>query len=410
MSDYTTHAQPSRISPGEFTLLIALMMSVVAISIDALLPALGVLGHEVVLSHPNQPQYLISVLFFGMAIGQLICGPLSDALGRKKILYVGLVMVIAGSGISFFATSIEGLLFGRFVQGLGVAGPYVSAISIVRDKYVGNDMARVMSLVMMIFILVPAIAPSLGEGVMLVASWRYIFVLYMVYASIIALWVFWRLDETLPPQHRIPFSRRGFSEGFREVISNRATVFYTLCAGLFFGSFIGYLNSSQQIFQELFATGKLFSVYFGLLALVFGAASMVNAHFVRRWGMAYLCSRAVLGIIASSAVFLLLHLLVSPSLWMFLVYASVLFFCFALVFGNINSLAMEPMGHVAGIASAIIGASSSLMSLVIGTFIGQLYNGTLVPVTAGFLAASSLALVLFYRAQREAASALVDAE
>lgn len=406
MSDYTTHARPSRISAQEFTVLIALMMSVVAISIDALLPALGLIGQEVVLSHPNQPQYLISVLFLGMALGQLVCGPLSDATGRKKILYVGLTLVLVGSSICFFATTIEGLLIGRFIQGLGVAGPYVSAISIVRDKYVGNDMARVMSLVMMIFILVPAIAPSLGEAVMLISSWRYIFVLYLVYAAIIAVWIFFRLDETLPKSHRIPFTVTGFSDGFKEVVSNRATVCYTVCAGLFFGSFIGYLNSSQQIFQEMFSTGKLFSLYFGVLALVFGGASLVNARFVQRWGMVYLCSRAVMGIIASSAAFLLLQAFVVPSLWMFLIYACVLFFCFALVFGNINSLAMEPMGHVAGIASAVIGASSSLMSLVIGTSIGQLYNGTLVPVTTGFLVASCVALVIFFFAAKNTRNAL----
>jgi len=400
MSDYTTHAQPSRISSFEFTALIAMMMSVVAISIDALLPALGLVGQEVVLSHPNQPQYLISMLFLGSALGQLVCGPLSDAIGRKKILYGGLTLVLLGSCICFFSYTIEGLLLGRFIQGLGVAGPYVSAISIVRDKYVGRDMARLMSLGMMVFILVPAIAPSLGEAVMLISSWRYIFVLYLVYAVAIAVWIFFRLEETLPKAHRIPFTTKGFLDGFKEVISNRATVGYTLCAGLFFGSFIGYLNSSQQIFQEMFATGKLFSLYFGLLALVFGGASLVNARFVKRWGMVYLCSRAVIGIITSSAIFLLLQLWLVPSLWMFLIYACVLFFCFALVFGNVNSLAMEPMGHVAGIASAVIGASSSLMSLTIGTAIGQMYNGTLIPVTTGFLIASCLALVIFFLAAK----------
>src|SRR5690606_31444721 len=227
---------------------------------------------------------------------------------------------------------------------LGVAGPYISAISIVRDKYAGNEMARIMSLVMMIFIMVPAIAPSLGQAVLLVSSWRYIFVLYVVYALIIGVWIFLRLEETLPADNRIPFTRKGFIEGFKEVISNYSTMCYTLCMGLFFGSFMGYLNSSQQIFQELFNTGKMFTVYFGVLALLFGAASMVNARFVLKWGVEYLCNRATMGIILRTGIFIIIQLIVPPTLWMFLIYAAVVFFCFGLVFGNINAMAMEPMG------------------------------------------------------------------
>lgn len=410
MTDYSTHPVASRISPGEFTLLVALMMSIVAISIDALLPALGFIASAVPLDYPNQVQYVISMLFLGMALGQLVCGPLSDALGRKKILYGGIVLFLAGSLVCFFATSIDELLLGRFIQGVGVAGPYISAISIVRDKYAGNEMARIMSLVMMIFIMVPAIAPSLGQAVLLFSSWRYIFILYVIYALIIALWIFWRLEETLPVENRIPFTREGFVSGFKEVISNYPTMCYTLCMGMFFGSFMGYLNSSQQIFQELFNTGKMFTVYFGVLALLFGAASMVNARFVQKWGMEYLCNRATLGIIFSSAIFLVIQLLVSPVLWHFLIYAAFLFFCFGLVFGNVNAMAMEPMGHVAGIASAVIGACSSILSMVIGTTIGQMYDNTLVPMTCGFVFLATLCLIVLHLAKQRKTPEPVAAE
>ncbi len=403
MSDYSTHPTPSRISSQEFTLLVALLMSIVAMSIDALLPALGFISQDIPLSHSNQAQYIISALFLGMALGQLICGPLSDATGRKKILYAGILLFFCGSLICFFAQDINTLLIGRFIQGLGVAGPYVSAISIVRDKYSGNEMARIMSLVMMIFIMVPALAPSIGQAVLLVSSWRYIFVLYIVYALIIGIWIFFRLEETLPKECRIPFSTRGFIDGFKEVISNYTTMCYTLCMGLFFGSFLGYLNSSQQIFQDLFQTGKLFTIYFGVLALVFGVASLVNSRFVEKWGMDYLCNHAVWGIILSSAIFLVVLMLLPANLWLFMIYASVLFFCFGLVFGNVNAMAMEPMGHVAGIASAIIGATSSIMSMLIGTAIGQMYNGTLVPVTSGFLILSIAALVILQLARNKKA-------
>ena len=219
MSDYTTHAPSAKISNGEFTLLVALLMSIVAISIDALLPALDAIRADIRLSHPNQAQYVVSALFLGMAIGQLICGPLSDATGRKKVLYGGIVLFLAGTVLCYFANDINTLLLGRLIQGLGVSGPYVSAISIVRDRYAGNDMARIMSLVMMIFIMVPALAPSLGLAVMWLGSWRDIFVMYVFYALMIAVWIFFRLEETLPKAHRIPMSTKGFSEGFLEAVS-----------------------------------------------------------------------------------------------------------------------------------------------------------------------------------------------
>jgi len=391
--------QQSKISSHEFTLLVALLMSIVAISIDALLPALGIISSEIKLDYPNQIQLVVSALFLGMAVGQLICGPLSDATGRKKVLYSGILLFLFGSVICFFAQDITTLLIGRVIQGLGVSGPYVSAISIVRDKYAGREMAKIMSLVMMIFIMVPAIAPSLGQAILLIASWRYVFVLYVFYSVAIGLWIFLRLEETLPKEKRIPFSVTGFTDGFKEVIFNRVTMSYTLCMGLFFGSFMGYLNSSQQIFQVQFQTGKLFTVYFGLLALVFGLASLFNSKFVEKWGMHYISQRAVWGIIVSSAIFLGLHSLFSIQLWMFMVYAAVLFFAFGLIFGNVNAMAMEPMGHVAGIASAIIGAVSSIISMVIGTAIGQLYNNTLIPVTTGFLVMTTLALLMMHVAE-----------
>jgi len=386
--------QHSKISTQEFTLLVALLMSIVAISIDALLPALGIISSEITMAYPNQVQLVISALFLGMAIGQLVCGPLSDATGRKKVLYSGIVLFLAGSVLCFFAQDITTLLIGRFIQGLGVSGPYVSAISIVRDKYAGREMAKVMSLVMMIFIMVPAIAPSLGQAILLFASWRYVFVLYVIYAVIIGVWIFLRLEETLPKENRIPFSVAGFVDGFKEVIFNRITMGYTLCMGLFFGSFVGYLNSSQQIFQVQFGTGKMFTVYFGVLALVFGISSLFNSKLVEKWGMHYISKRAVWGIIISSALFLTLHSVCGIQLWMFMIYASALFFAFGLIFGNVNAMAMEPMGHVAGIASAIIGSVSSIISMVIGTAIGQMYNNTLIPVTTGFLVMTILALLL----------------
>ncbi len=392
MTMQRTRSKP-HISSTEFVALIALLMSIVALSIDALLPALGVLRTDLGLSTPNQAQYVISALFLGMAFGQLLFGPLSDAIGRKPPLYIGLLLFFLGSVIGQSAETLAPMLAGRVMQGFGVAGPYVCAISIVRDKYSGRQMAKVMSLIMMIFFVVPAIAPSLGQLVLNVANWRHIFTLYMIYAVALTVWLFFRLEETLPADRRRHFGARDLVTGFSEVVRNRTTLGYTLCIGLFFGGFIGYLNSSQQIFQEQFGTGKMFTLYFGMLALILGAASLINAKVVERLGMRYLCGRANIVIVVASAIFLALNVFLPIQLWMFLVYASILFFCFGFMFGNLNAMAMEPMGHLAGIASAVIGMASSVMSIVIGTVIGQLYNGTLMPLSAGFLSLGILSLL-----------------
>jgi DHA1 family bicyclomycin/chloramphenicol resistance-like MFS transporter len=330
-----------------------------------------------------------------MAIGQLLAGPLSDAIGRKPILYAGIAMYLVGSVVCYFSNDFTFLLIGRCIQGLGVAGPYVTAVSVVRDKFSGRDMASVMSLVMMIFILVPAIAPSLGQVVMHIASWRAIFLLYIVYSIVIGLWIMLRLEETLPRARRLPMKWSAFIHGFRVVVGNRTTCIYMLSMGLCFGSFIGYLGASQQIFQDQFGVGEAFSLYFGGLALVLGVASLMNSRFVVRLGMRFICMRAMGAVVVASALFLGLHYVVDTiTLPMFLAYAVVFFFSFGLMFGNINAIAMEPMGDIAGMAAAIIGATSSVISLTLATCIGQMYNNTLIPITCGFLVLSSIAWVL----------------
>lgn len=383
-------AAPAR----EFIVLVALMMSMTALSIDAILPAFDHIRADILMHNPNQAQLLISLLFAGLGLGQLVSGPLSDAMGRKKILYAGLVLFTLGTGLCVIAQDLTMLLIGRFIQGLGVSGPYICAISIVRDKFSGRQMAKIMSVVMMIFITVPALAPTVGQGIMLIADWRAIFIFYLLYAAIVGGWIFFRLEETLPPENRIPFSVKGISDGFKTVVRHRLTAGYTLAMGLFFGCFLGYINSSQQIFQDLYGTGTLFTLYFGGLAMILGFSSFFNSRFVERLGMHYISRRAIIVIISSSLMFFLLQLFVAPSLWIFVIYASVLFFSFGLVFGNLNAIAMEPMGHVAGIAAAVIGATSSLISMSLGTFIGQAYDHSVMPITLGFMIVPTLGLLV----------------
>lgn len=389
-----------------FIAMMASFMASVAISIDAMLPALEVMGRDLGVSEVNHTQYIIVLIFAGMAVGQLIAGPLSDAIGRKKILYLGLSLYAIGSVVSMLAPSMTVMLAGRLLQGLGVAGPYVSAVAIIRDKYSGADMARIMSLVMMIFVIVPSLAPALGQLIMYVASWRAIFAFFFVAAVGIAAWVYFGLEETLPPAKRIRLRALDIALGFREVFANRVTSGYMICMGLAFGSFMGYLNSTRQIFQDLFNTGEWFSAYFGGLALVFGASSLFNARIVQKHGMRRLCRSAVTAVIGASLAYLAYRAMFGDQLIVFLAYVSVLYFAMGLMFGNLNAIAMEPMGHIAGIASAVIGATSSVISLSLGTLIGQMYDGTLVPVATGFAVLGVVSLGVMIYTNRHAAPAV----
>ncbi|WP_406859895.1 multidrug effflux MFS transporter [Acinetobacter baumannii] len=386
----------SKIHFREFALLMALLMSIVSFSIDAVLPALGEVGRVFELKNNNQTQWVIIGIFSGMTIGQLIAGPLSDAIGRKRILFTGIIIYFLGSLLCFTTQSFEWFLVGRFIQGIGVSGPYVASISIVRDKYSGAQMARIMSLIMMVFMVAPAIAPSLGQLIIHFFGWRDIFVLYMIYATVVGAWVALRLEETLLPENRLPMRLQAFQDGFKEVVSNKTTMSYLLCAGFCFGGFIGYLGTSQQIFMQQFGkTGQEFSAYFAVLAGVMGIASFTNSKIVMKFGMRPICIYGFLGLCLISLTFLGILLIgVTVAFWMFMLYACILFLLFGTLFGNLNAIAMEPMGHVAGMASAIIGAASSVLSLILASIIGQLYNGTLIPMTCGFVILCGLAFMM----------------
>ena len=378
----------------EFTTFVASLMAIVALSIDALLPAFGVIARELNVSGANQVQFVVGTLFLGLAMGQLVCGPLSDSFGRKPILLGTLVIYFIGTLICFFANSIELLWFGRWIQGLGAAGPNIAAISLVRDNYKGREMAKIMSLVMMIFIMVPALAPLLGQGLMLLSDWRSIFAMYFIYGLLSFTWVYFRLSESLTVEKRIPFKASKIALGFKEVLSNKRTTSLMVSMGLVFGCLIAYISSCQQIIQEQLGAGKMFSVYFGLLALLIGISAITNSRLVERLGMQHLAKRGLTSVVLSSLLFLVVQLFVKIELWMFLLYASTLFASLGFITANLHAMAMEPMGHLAGIASAVIGASSSFVAISVGATIGQAYNGTVFPITLGSLILMSLAWVL----------------
>ncbi|OQX12336.1 MAG: Bcr/CflA family drug resistance efflux transporter [Thiothrix lacustris] len=372
---------------GEFVALIAMLTSLTALAIDAMLPALVTIGRELGVQHDNDAQLILTTLFLGLALGQVFFGPLSDATGRKPLMYLGLGIFMLGSLLSMLAQDFSHMLIGRFLQGVGASAPRVLTMALVRDCYSGRAMARVMSFTMSIFILVPMIAPSLGQGILLVAGWRSIFTLFFVLALSVAVWFWLRMPETLPATQRRAFRFGEFWQGLKEVVSNRTSMTYTLTTGIVFGAFLGYLSSAQQILQIQYGLGERFPLYFALLALAIGGASLLNAKLVMRYGMHWISKRALLLFTVLAAAFWLVAYSTNghPPLPLLMAYFMLAFLALGMLFGNLNALAMEPLGHIAGIGASVIGSLSTLIAIPLGTFVGQAYDGTILPLISGFL-------------------------
>jgi len=374
--------------PGmpEFVTLIALLISLVALTIDAMLPAMPHIGEALNVARANDTQFIVSFFFIGFAGGQLFFGPISDSLGRKNTIIGGLLIYGAGCALSIFATEYWVMLAGRILQGLGAAAPRTVTIAVVRDRYAGREMAKIMSIIMSVFIIVPALAPFLGQAVLEVSGWRMIFVCLVVIAITAVLWMMLRLPETLDPEKRLPLEFGKILAAFGETIRNRIALGYTIAAGFIFGAFLGYLKSAQQVFQDVFGVGDLFPTYFAAMALSLGAASIVNSQLVMRLGMRFLSFSAITGLTLLSAAYLFYTTFETgeASLIAFLIWGLSAFFCVGLLFGNLNALAMEPMGHIAGTAASMIGAASTALSLLFSYPIGQAFNGTVIPLVGGF--------------------------
>ncbi len=390
------HKSIKSIGITEFVVLMAMMTSLTAMSIDTVLPALSEIGLDMGVKRPNDTQLVISLLFMGMAIGQMFLGPLSDSIGRKPTVYIGFGLFATGCLMSMLTNNFEIMLAGRVLQGLGSAAPRVMVIALVRDQFSGREMARVMSFVMAVFILVPVVAPAFGQAVLLVAHWRWIFGIFLMMVLFIGIWFAWRQPETLSPDQLIPFSLVAIGRAIREAVTDRMVFGYTVTMGLVFGAFIGYLNSAQQVFQEQYGLGILFPLYFAIFAISLGCASIANTRLVMRFGMHTLSFRALKSLAASSIIFFVVTVITAgqPPLWSLTCYFMLTFFGLGILFGNLNALAMEPLGHIAGVGAAVVGSLSTFISLLLGTFIGQIYNGTVLPLIGGFAIYSITAIIV----------------
>lgn len=397
-------ARTDLLSRREFIALIALMTSLIALAIDAMLPALPQMGEEFAVAAVNDRQLIISYLFFGTAIGTFIYGPWSDSMGRKTPVYVGVLLFCAGTLVCLFAENYNMLLAGRVLQGIGVAGPRIVSIAIVRDLYSGREMAKIMSMVMVVFIMVPALAPMLGQFILLLGSWRLIFIVLLILALLILLWFGVRQVETLAPENRQAFSMLALKNSVMTVLRNPVALGYTLASTMIFGAFIGYLSSAQQILQELYQLGDNFPYYFAVIALFIGASSFVNAQLVIQHGMRTLSSLALAGMCVCSMVFLLVAFYYDgvPALHYFLLYIAVTFFCVGILFGNFNAMALEPdeLGKIAGVAAAVVGSISTLFAIPLGAIIGGYYNESVIPLVLGFTVLGLMAALIMHQTEK----------
>jgi len=405
MSKTTPSSTPAspRHAPLGFTAFVAIvagLMALNALAIDIMLPGLPDIEAAFGLDDPNRAQLVISSYLIGFGVGQLAMGVLSDRYGRRPVLLWGVFVYCLAALACALAPSMEILLFGRFLQGLGSAAPRVVAGATVRDCYEGRPMARVMSLVFMVFMAVPVIAPSLGQLILLVGNWHLIFIVLGIYATFVFVICFRRLPETLHPEYRRAIRWVTVRESLGSIFGARQTVGYTLAAGAFLAALFGFINSAQQVLGEVLGLGRWFPLVFALVASGIAIASFANSKLVERFGMRVMGHGAVMLFFGVAVVMLILALFDALSLMLFLPLMMIAMPLVGLIFANFNALAMEPQAHVAGIASSIIGSFTVLIGTGGGYLVGQAFDGTLVPLTAGYSLFGLITLMILLVTER----------
>ncbi len=380
----------------EFVALMASLMSIVAISIDAVLPGLPAIGKDLGVTNPNDNQWLITMIFLGIGVGQLIFGPLSDSFGRKPMVYVGFIVFVIATYICLSTKSFEMMIFGRILQGVGLSAQRTLSLAIIRDSYSGNYMAKIMSIVVMVFILVPVIAPALGQLILNYSTWHTIFYVNLIYGFVIIIWFWKRQPETLSESNRIKFSSSIFVNGTKEFFKYKDAVVYTLASGFITGSFMVYLSTSQQIFEQQYNLADLFPYIFASLAISIGLATYLNSLWVVKFGMWKI---AYVSTIAYAAISLLYVVLfwsgVNPSIEILIGFFVAQFFSVGFLFGNLRALAMQPLGHIAGIGAAINGFISTVMAVPIANYIGSQVTTSVLPLFIGFSCFGVLTFLTF---------------
>ena len=374
------------LSPHEFIALIAFLFSLIAIGTDMMLPALGAIGNDLGIIDKNKVQLVITIFLLGTGLGQLIAGPVSDAYGRKIVISTGILLFIAASIWAIVTTSFTMLLIARFVQGLGISAPRSAGNAMVRDLYSGRKMARVISLAMMIFVLAPAVAPLLGQKIMVIYGWRAIFTACMFAGLLAFLWVSIRQKETLILEKRTPFLISNIISGYKTTFTNKRVIISTSVQALVLGGLFSYIASAPQIFAQWLNAEEQFPIYFCCIALISALSNIINATLVERLGMWVMSTFAIgFNMIFSAIIYLVLYMEIVSNIYLlpiFLIWSVVVFLTMAMSIGNLMALAMEPVGHIAGLAASIIGSTSTLISILLAIPIGMMFDGTGMPLIA----------------------------
>jgi DHA1 family bicyclomycin/chloramphenicol resistance-like MFS transporter len=399
-SPYVAQDGKRRIGRTEFIALCAAIMSLNALAIDIMLPGLQQIGSSLGVESENHRQFVITAYLLGMAFAQLVFGPLSDRFGRRVPLIIGVLTYVLAAIGAAFSPNFETLLLLRVVQGIGAASTRVIAVSVVRDVFGGRAMAEVLSLIFMVFMVIPVIAPSVGQAIMLFAEWHLIFGFMAALGFVFLVWIYARLPETLHPRDMRELRLSVLADGFRIVVTNRMSLWYMLASTFVFGALFGFINSAQQIYVGIYDLGAWFPILFAAVAAMMSVSSFTNSRLVGRFGMRRLSHGALCGFLAVAVVWFLVSLLGPMPLWLFVLFFAACMFQFGLLGSNFGALAMEPLGHVAGMASSIQGFVTTLGGALLGAFIGQSFNGTVQPLIAGFMILAFISLILVLIAEK----------
>jgi len=385
------------ISKAEFIALMAMMFATIAFSIDAMLPALPEIGTELSPDDMNRAQLVLTSFVLGIGIGTFFTGPLSDTFGRKPVIYAGTALLICASAVAWASSSLEVILIARMFQGLGAAAPRIVSIAVMRDLFVGREMARMMSIAMMIFTIFPAFAPLMGAGIIVMVGWRGIFLAFILFSLIAVLWMGIRLPESLPHAHRRPLRAPELWSAVRELFANPTVRISILVQSLCMGTLLTMLTMVQPVYDVVFDRADSFPFWFGAVALVSGSASILNAALVVRVGMRRMVTWSLGAQIVLSAVMLYLDTAGLTSATMFVLFVAwqaCVFFMAGTTLGNLNAIAMEPMGHIAGMAASVSSGVATVVGVAFAAPVGLLFDGSLVPLTGGILGMCIIGFVL----------------
>lgn len=376
-------SETAPLSVWELVAILVTMTGLVALSIDMMLPALEEIATELDAPRPNDRQFVVTNYLLGFGFAQLIYGPLSDAYGRRPVILGSLILFMVLTTVCMLANTFETMLVARFLQGCAAAACRVVAVAIARDLTSGRRMAEVMSLSMTMFMAVPVIAPAIGQGILFVGDWRWIFAALLASAVALVGWLFFRLPETLHAEHRIKLSVKTTSAAFMEAVTTRLTIGYTMAAAAFFAGLYAFLASADQILSEHYRLGEDFPLAFAFIAAGMGFTSYANSKLVIKWGQRRLSHGALIGFIIISAIHTVVLAMGIDSLVVFLLLMAPAMALLGLIAANFSALAMEPVGHIAGTASATYGFITGVIGTLLGIAIAQMYSDSAMPLIVG---------------------------